>query len=69
MSQCNCHEVAQALKGMVVTGEVFDGDPEGEGWQKLILMDRNTGKYYHIEPSIDPEGNAPGYLFFGEGKR
>lgn len=61
-SQCNCKEVAQHLKGLVITGDVTEDE---EGWQKLILMDRDTGKKFHIEPSCDPEGNAPGYLFFG----
>jgi hypothetical protein len=67
MSECNCHEVAKLLKGMVVTGEVYtdEDQPDSAGWQKLIFMDRTTGKKYHIEPSRDPEGNAPGFLFFG----
>lgn len=63
MNSTNVDEVAKALKGMVIVGHSINED----NWGKLILLDRNTGKEYHIEPSCDPEGNAPGYLFFGEG--
>jgi hypothetical protein len=66
MGYTNVNDVAKAFQGFVITGAVTE--PDDEGWQKLILMDRNTGKEFHIEPSADPEGNYPGFLFFGEGK-
>lgn len=60
----NVREVAEAFKGMILVGHT---EPDEEGWGKLIFLDRQSGQKYHIEPSRDPEGNGPGYLFFGKG--
>lgn len=60
--KANVREVADLMKGMVLVGHT---EPNEEGWGKLIFLDRQSGLKYHIEPSCDPEGNRPGYLFFG----
>lgn len=63
-NQCNCDYLAPSLKGLTFTGQVLIDQSDDEGWQKLVLVDEK-GKKFQIEPSCDPEGNSPGFLFFG----
>ena len=61
MNENNTIEVGKALIGFVVIGTSEDYDEDG--YAKIILANKK-GEKFHIEPSRDPEGNGPGFLFF-----
>lgn len=63
--ECNAKDLAPHLVGLTFTGEVIIEDDGEYEWQKLVLIDKG-GKRFLMEPSRDPEGNGPGFLFFGE---
>ena len=68
MRESNVKEVAEALHGYEIVGYEFardEDDPGLEEWGRLVLVNKEGFEVY-IEPSCDPEGNAPGFLFFGE---
>lgn len=51
--------VNEHLVGAKITGaEIIDQD---EHWYRINL--ERDGEEFYLEPSIDPEGNAPGFLF------
>lgn len=66
MSQQNADMVAAAFKGWVITGEAttVKGDGDWEEWGRFYVKEPETGRVGYIEPSCDPEGNAPGFCFF-----
>lgn len=66
MSEQNVKEVAQAFRGWTIVGsqEISSSDAWDNGpWGRIILQSPE-GKKGYIEPSCDPEGNAPGFCFF-----
>ena len=65
MNESNVDQVAEALNGFKIVGHSFtDEDEFGESWGRIHLLGP-SGERAYLEPSRDPEGNGPGFCFFG----
>ncbi len=59
--------INEHLIGARITGAEFSPAPDEDGagydghWYRINL--EKNGDEFYFEPSIDPEGNAPGFLF------
>lgn len=57
--------INEHLIGAKITGAEFSPDASDDDWDGAwyrINLEKD-GEEYYLEPSIDPEGNAPGFLF------
>ena len=54
--------INEHLVGAKITGATLKPD-EGDGMQWYTIDLDLDGEKRYLEPSIDPEGNAPGFLF------
>ena len=65
MNESNVEDVAKALNGFKIVGFGMTHDEfDGMDWGRIILENKNGVRAF-IEPSMDAEGNGPGFCFFG----